>query len=242
MKRSRAAHNTADTKLRPNLVWKALLDPKVILLGLLAGGTHFAMSSLSNFMPDIILGLGFSNVNAQLMSVIVYVCGAVTTLFAGWISDKINRRGIPLMISLCVMVVGYVMLLVTSSLQARFAATCLLAMGGFPAAVLTLMWMVVNVVGYTKRGTTLALMNIVGQVCGIGGNQAYSDPPLYHKGHGASLGAVGGSLLICAIIYGYLTWLNKEKKRKQWGEKAAKLRDVSYDIIGDDHPDFFYTL
>lgn len=200
------------------------------------------MSSLSNFLPDIILGLGFSDVNAQLMSVIVYVCGTVTTLFAGWISDKINRRGIPLMISLCVMVVGYVMLLVTSSLQARFAATCLLAMGGFPTVVLTLMWMVVNIVGYTKRGTTLALMNIVGQVCGIGGNQAYSDPPLYHKGHGASLGAVGGSLLVCAIIYGYLTWLNKEKKRKQWGEKAAKLRDVSYDIIGDDHPDFFYTL
>jgi MFS family permease len=104
-------------------------------------------------MPDIVRGMGYEAVQAQLMTVIIYACAVVTVIFWGYLSDRYNQRSIPIMISASVMAIGYLIMLTvpSGSTNVRFFACCLMAMGGFPVALLQLMWLVVNTVSYTKR-------------------------------------------------------------------------------------------
>jgi hypothetical protein len=88
---------------------------------------------------------------------------------------------------------------------------------------------------------------MVGLLCGIAGNQAYRDPPLYRKGHASALGMTMVTFLAAVSCWFYLKWKNaqKQKNLEAVGEEdiseRERLRDMSWDVVGDDHPDFFYT-
>jgi len=201
-------------------------------------------------------------VKAQLMTVIVYGCAVVTVVFWGYTSDRTNQRSIPIMITSLIMATGYITNLATESMKPRFFSCILMAMGGFPVMLLQLMWMVINTVSYTKRfdhptyippgpylcvfsAVGLAMFNILGQLFGIAGNQSYRDPPLYTKGH---LGAMAATLLnfvVTLACFFYLKKMNVIKRRRledpACREKVEEERGLSYDVIGDEHPDFFFT-
>lgn len=49
--------------------------------------------SLALFSPTIIAKLGYTNANANLLSVPPYVLGFITTLAVGWMSDRSMNRG-----------------------------------------------------------------------------------------------------------------------------------------------------
>jgi len=74
LSRSAAAHNTGESKVYPKLIFRCLIEPQFWFLTLIDAGSHFCSSSVSNFLPDIIRGLGYESIQAQLMSVICYVC------------------------------------------------------------------------------------------------------------------------------------------------------------------------
>ena len=54
IKRSRATDNSSESKLRWKLMYKPLVDLKFWLLAGSLAGAHFAVSSVLNFLPDII--------------------------------------------------------------------------------------------------------------------------------------------------------------------------------------------
>lgn len=96
--------------------------------------------------------MGFvTNVNAQLMSAVVFVCAFVGVLFFSRIADKTGQRAKTLLVTLVFQMVGYIMMLGSSDSNVRFTGACLLAFGNYPGAVLIVTWMAMCVVGYTKR-------------------------------------------------------------------------------------------
>ncbi|CCX07775.1 major facilitator superfamily domain-containing protein [Pyronema domesticum] len=247
VERTRRTHNAEDSKIRPHLILAALKDPKIVMTCIAGGGNYYALSALTNFMPDIVRGMGYEAVQAQLMTVIIYACAVVTVIFWGYLSDRYNQRSIPIMISASVMAIGYLIMLTvpSDSTNVRFFACCLMAMGGFPVALLQLMWLVVNTVSYTKRAVGLAMFNIVSQLFGIAGNQSYQDPPLYRKGHAGAMGASLLTVVMTVLCFYHLKRKNATKRKRlqdpAQATKVAEERATSYDVIGDDHPDFFFT-
>ena len=67
--------------------------------------------SLALFTPTIITELGYTNADANLMSVPPYVLGFITTLFVAYASDRLVKRGIFIVGGMLVVVVGYIILI-----------------------------------------------------------------------------------------------------------------------------------
>ncbi len=124
IKRSRLAHNTGESKIQPKLILVLLMDPKFWLLVCIESATLFCLTSLTNFLPAILRGFGWSAVKSQLMTVIVYACSFVTILFWARVSDKTGRRGLVIITNACVAALGYILLLTLKGSSGRFAAAC----------------------------------------------------------------------------------------------------------------------
>ncbi|KAF3057119.1 hypothetical protein GL218_06034 [Daldinia childiae] len=240
--RSAKAHNTEEGSVEFKKIWKVLLDGHFWLFILTSCGGSFCQSSLSNFLPDIIQGFGYSDVNAQLFTIIVYVSGCIGILLFSRIADKTNARGIVQAVSLIPAVIGYAVLIWVTNKEVRFAATCFIAFSIFPSTVLQMSWAAMSFVGYTRRGSVLAFFNVFPHLFAISGNQAYQDPPYYSVGNSAALGMAIMMLVSTVALRFYLAYLNKKKAENQYTEKSNELRLKSIEELGDYHPDFFYTL
>ncbi|KAI1136002.1 putative pantothenate transporter [Hypoxylon sp. FL0543] len=242
IQRAARSHNTSEPRVELKQIWKVMLDLHFWLFILVSCGGAFCQSSLSNFLPDIIAGFGYSDVNAQLFTTIVYVCGCFGILFFSRIADKTNARGIVLAVSTVGAVIGYAVLIWVHHRDVRFAATCLVAFSVYPNTVLQLTWAAMSFVGYTRRGSVIAFFNIFPHLFAISGTQAYQDPPYYSIGNATALGMSVLMLLSSIGLRFYLGYLNKKKRANQFSEHAAYMRGKSIEEIGDHHPDFFYTL
>ncbi|KAI0602374.1 putative pantothenate transporter [Biscogniauxia sp. FL1348] len=242
VRRSQSAHNSTASALDLRKVHRVLLDLHFWLFTLIACGVHFCLGSLSNFLPDIIQGFGFETVDAQLFTVVVYACAFVGVLFWCRLADRTNARGLVLAAATSGSIVGYVMLIATTSRNVRYAGTCVLAFFIFPTAVLQLTWAAMNFVGYTRRGSALAFFNIISQLFAISGTQAYTDPPYYHKGHIASLAMVVVMTITSLVLRWYLSYLNRKKRSLSGQESQAPMSQESIEELGDKHPDFMYTI
>ncbi|KAL5089021.1 hypothetical protein Trisim1_006164 [Trichoderma cf. simile WF8] len=241
VQRSERAHNSSEARLQPKKILKLLMTIHFWLFTILYCVSLFTISSLSNFLPALVRGFGYSSIGAQLFTVIVYVCACLGILFFARIADKTNARGLTVAISSLGGIVGYAMLIGLENRDARFAATCLVAFCMFSKVVLVLSWAAMNFVGYTRRGAALALFNMFAQSFSIAGNQLYTDPPYYKKGNTASLGMSIAVVVISLVLRWYLGYLNDKKKRVQFLEESSASRQQSLEEIGDTHPDFFYT-
>jgi MFS family permease len=66
--RSVQAFNTLDAKINKSHIGAVFKQPFIYFMIIAYSGTIIGMSSLTNFMPSIIQGMGYSSVNAQLMT------------------------------------------------------------------------------------------------------------------------------------------------------------------------------
>ncbi|KIW18682.1 hypothetical protein PV08_02971 [Exophiala spinifera] len=241
IERSRQAYNTGESKIIPKLILRVLLDPKFWFLVVVESATLFCLSSLSNFLPAILHSFGWSTVKSQLMTVIVYACGFANILFSARISDKLQKRGIVIIVNLMIGAVGYILLLTLKGASGRFAGACIVAIGMYPNVVIVLTWMATINIGYTYRASAAALINSIAQAVAIGSNEVYNDPPYYKKGHGAALGMAAAGVASCGLLLLLLRYENDKKRKEQFSEKATELRNVSIDEIGNKHPDYFFS-
>jgi len=241
IKRSRRATNTGESNIKPKLILKLLVDPKFWMLVGIESATIFCITSLSNFLPDILHNFGWSSVKSQLMSVIVYACGFMSILFWARVSDKRGQRGLVILINLATATLGYILLITLTGDSGRFAGACIVAIGVYPNVVVNLTWAAGINVGYTFRASATALINSVAQAVAISSNQAYVDPPLYRKGHGAALGMVCFAGVCATALLFTLKDENRKKKLEQGSEKAQEMRRCTIDEIGNKHLDVFYS-
>ncbi|KAJ5414610.1 hypothetical protein N7509_001237 [Penicillium cosmopolitanum] len=188
-----------------------------------------------------LVGFGYTSMNTQLFSVIVYACACVGVLFWAKVADRTNARGLTMAASTCGAIVGYSLLLGLENDKARFGATCLVAFSVYPSVVLQLSWAAMSFIGYTRRGSSLAFTNIFSQIFAICGTQAYSDPPYYRKGNASALGLSCISLVLSLGLRWYFGAANKTKASEQFEEYACSQRQKGLEELGDKHPDFFYT-
>ncbi|KAI0479429.1 MFS general substrate transporter [Xylariaceae sp. FL0804] len=241
VERSRRSHNTSDSRLAWRRIPLVLADAHFWLFTLVACGGHFCLGSFTNFLPAIIQGLGYRDVEAQAYTVIVYACAFVGILFWCRLADVTNRRGLVIIGAAVFAVAGYALLVGSKDYRVQFAATTIVAFGVYPQIVLHLSWAALNFIGYTRRGSALAFFNIFSQLFAISGTQAYSDPPYYHKGNSVALGLSAVVIVSALILMWYLSFMNRKKAAAQTSDPNRGLSQQSVDEIGDKHPDFMYT-
>ncbi|KAF2800959.1 MFS general substrate transporter [Melanomma pulvis-pyrius CBS 109.77] len=226
-------------------VFAAAKDWKTWGYALCYMGCLCPLYSFSLFLPTILLGMGYKDTKAQLMSVPPYAVAAAMTVFIGWFADRTRWRGYCNMAVSFMGCIGFVMLLASSNVHVQYAGTFLGAAGIYPTVSNTLTWASNNVEGVYKRGVMVGIVVGWGNMNGVVSSNIYNphEKPHYRSGHGTVLGYMffclfGGSVLMHFMLRRENA-LRKSGKRDHWleGKDAEEIR-----MMGDVRPDFIYTL
>jgi MFS transporter, ACS family, tartrate transporter len=103
------AERRAKEEVRAFTVLQALFNPKVLLLSLNYLGIVTASLGMLFFIPQIIKSLGnFSNMTVGWLTMIPYICGGISMVTWGYVSDRVGERRWNLLAACVVSTIGLI--------------------------------------------------------------------------------------------------------------------------------------
>ncbi|QGN13723.1 high-affinity nicotinic acid transporter [Kluyveromyces marxianus] len=223
-------------------VWLAIKDIKTWVSAVALFGIDMSSFGLTVFMPIIITSMGFTHVNAQLMTVPIYFLTAVTFFICAYISDKIRIRS-PFIFGSCIScAVGLAIVLGSEKHGVRLFGVFVTALGIYVNASMNCLWLSGNNGNYFKRATALGINLFVGSSSGLVSGQIFvaKDKPKYTKGLSTCLGLqimAAGLTVVQFLMYRRLN------KKKEALIKHCEEHDepIPYDErLSDMNPQFKY--
>lgn len=212
-------------------VFSALADVKTWIPPLMYFSCNVSFSSLPVFLPTIIKNMGYSSIDAQGMSAPPYFLAFIVCIVSTWIADRTRQRGLMIAGLSLVGGVGYVILVCGPSVSVgvRYFGVFLAAAGVFPAIANILPWTVNNQGSDSKRGSGIALLNIVGQCGPLLGTRVFpdADAPYYTRGMAICAAFMFFNVLLTLTLR---TWLAMENRR-------FERRDAEADAAGEGQTD-----
>lgn len=87
------AHERRTVAVEHNIsLWRSFWDPRVVLLSINYLGIVTASLGMLLFLPQIVKQLGISNMEVGWVTMIPYICGAISMVVCGRISDRLGDR------------------------------------------------------------------------------------------------------------------------------------------------------
>ncbi|CAF1122939.1 unnamed protein product [Adineta ricciae] len=221
---------------------RAVTDYRSYTYGVIYLGVNLTLSSISGFLPTIIVSLGHTDAEAQLYSVPPYACAAVYMIIICRLSDRLRCHGLFVAGTMLLSCVGWIILLtVTTNQHARYFATFIVVMGAFTAVPLMLSWISKNTPNESQRAVQLGILNAIGQCFSILAAFIFptSDRPYWKLGFGLNLAFNGLSAILAAILYCLLRYENARRDRLAESNNA-ETTDPSTTVTTDLAPTFRY--
>jgi len=169
-----------------------------------------------------------SNLASQALSAPPYLLAFVVVLLTALFSDRTRTRAPYIIFHALLAALGYLLLSLLGYLRApsiyRYVAVYPAAAGFFSAITLILTWTLNNQNSDERRGTGVAMLNLIGQFGPLLGTRLYpdSDEPFYVRGM-----AVCGVFML--LVAGLAWWLRgilaRENRRGGQGEKSKMEED-----------------
>lgn len=229
--------------LRSTARFYVLIVAKPWITALMYFSCNVSFASLPVFLPTILAEMGFSKINAQGLSAPPYFLAGLLVILTTWIADKTSQRGAMIVFLSLVGATGYIMLATTTSVGSRYAGVYLAAAGIFPCIGNILPWVLNNQGSDTRRGTGIAILNLVGQCGPLLGTRLYpgSEKPYYRKGMWvcAAFMLFNGALALSLRFL--LVWENKRLDQKYGVQDTDAKEDTA---TGEENagPKFRYIL
>lgn len=228
------------------------LDRKKIFLGIFSPVTlstafiflldNVTVQDLAFFAPTIVRTIYPHNtvVSQQLHTVPPYVVGAVFTVLLPYLSSRLDRRNIFLILGAPLMMCGYIMFLASEAPHVRYAATFLIASGAFAFGALCNAQVSANVISDTARSSAIGTNVMMGNVGGLIATWSFLpfDGPNYHIGNGLNLGTSSAILVLSIAL---LFWMKADNRTREKRDVDAELAGMSQGEIQDldwRHPAF----
>lgn len=220
-----------------------LLDYKPWINGLMYFSCNVSFASLPVFLPTILAAMGYSNVNAQGLSAPPYFLAFLMVLLTCWFADKTSQRGYTIVLLSLLGASGYIMLAVSTRTGVRYAGVFLAAAGVFPCIGNILPWVMNNQGSDSKRGTGIAIINVVGQCGPLLGTRLYpaSEEPYYRKGMWVCAAFMLFNGFLAILLRTLLVWENKKLDRK-FGPVVKRKHAEAEEGEENDGPRFRYML
>jgi len=220
-------------------VMEALTDWRVYLGGVMYFGFNTALASTNAFLPTILQTLGYSNANAQLLTVPPYACAGLMLLAVSWCSDHYNQRGIFIAACSVLVAVGYILLDTVLHNGVRYFAVFCVVSGTYPCIGLTIAWYTHNLGSESKKAAGVPMFMAIGQCGAVLGSHLYPniDKPRYIKGFSVGCGLM---FVACFIALGLSTYYRMENKRRDREYGTLQEGKVETDVNADKSPSFRY--
>ena len=141
--------------------------------------------------------MGYSALTSQALAAPPYLSAFISVLLTSWLSDRWRQRSFFVCFHALLAATGYSTIAVAGS-QAeyvwagwRYVGVYPAAMGFFSAITIIITWTINNQESHSRKGTGVAMLNIIGQMGPLIGVRLYPDKdgPYYVKG-----------MSICAIF------------------------------------------
>jgi hypothetical protein len=116
--------------------------------------SNVAVQSLALFMPTILFALGWTALKTQFYTVPVYTVACCYTIFITYVSDRLQRRGLILMLNNVITITGFAILISAKSNSVKYFAVYLAGAGGMPTGPVYLAWALGNAAGPSIRAVT----------------------------------------------------------------------------------------
>ncbi|KAF2167564.1 hypothetical protein M409DRAFT_22369 [Zasmidium cellare ATCC 36951] len=243
-------------------VWDAVSDWKTWTGSITTIGCSGGLYAFSLFLPTVLRGLGFSVIRTNLLSVAPYAAGALFTIFIGFVSDRLMRRGLIQISTSLLGVIGFTLLVAHVHPWVKYGGSFLATMGVYPCVPHSLVWISNNIEGFYKRGIVfgicIGLANLQARLAlftarlvetdnsqGVVISYLFpaSDAPAYRAGNSTALGYVAIGITLGSMLQYVL--LSLENRARRAGKRDARIENKSEEEIaalGDKRPDFFYVL
>ncbi|KAJ5788439.1 hypothetical protein N7457_003429 [Penicillium paradoxum] len=189
-------------------------------------GISTPFSSLSLFTPAITAGLGYANLQAQLMTVPPYAVAYVVTVAAAWSADHFNSRGLHSAIFSFIGAMGFLAsaVLPPTAYLSRYGCLIVAASGSFACIPPLLGWLSSNIRSTAGAGLAIALnvsFGAPGQIVGVWiykSNEAKAGYPTGHWTNAALLLFVTAGCILLRLYYG---WRNRRGDGARDGKSFA---------------------
>ncbi|PLB36953.1 putative MFS transporter [Aspergillus candidus] len=200
-------------------------------------------------LPTITKAMGYSNTNAQFMTVPPYVVGAISAVCFSLLSDRFHWRMPFVVTPLALVTVGYSIILSLDGKLGENSGLALFSMifvclGLYPTHPAVSSWSSSNLPSSSQRSIGLAFNICVGNIGGIIGSFMYIDEegPAYHTGFGLSVALAGTSLIVAAVLDLHFYLQNKKRARVSEDEIKRQHTGAELMAMGEKSPLFIYTL
>lgn len=192
--------------------------------------------------------MGFTNTNAQLMTVPPYICGCLSSIFFAFLSDRFNRRMPFAAIPFALIAIGNIMILSLDGDLGRVGVSLtsiiIYCIGIYPIQPAVSSWAANNLAPASCRAIGVAFAICFGNTGGIIGSYMFLDKekPSYHTGFGLSLAFGATGLLSALILELSYKWANKQKEKITEDEIRARYTEDDLLRMGHKSPYFKFTL
>jgi predicted MFS family arabinose efflux permease len=117
---------------------------------------------------------------------------AVTGTFVAFLSDRIWLRGVLVLFTLPLAVIGYVVIARVDCNHVKYGMTFLMSAGIYSSVPPILVWLLNNSAGHYKRATSGAMQLVLENCGGIVGAFLYpnTEKPTYYKSHNVVMGCL----------------------------------------------------
>ncbi|PFH58452.1 hypothetical protein XA68_13680 [Ophiocordyceps unilateralis] len=229
-------------KMDKTKLLRGLTCPVTLTTSFLFLLNNVTVQGLAFFAPTIVKTIysDRSLVQQQLYTVPPYVVGAFFTLLFPFVSWRLDRRLIFIILSAPLVIVGYCMFLGSQDHTVRYAATFLVASSAFALGPLTNAHVSVNVVSDTARSAAIGMNVMMGNIGGLISSWSFLpfDAPNYHIGNGLNLATASTILLVATAMF---YWQNQDNEKRRTRDAEAELGRLTQQQIEDldwKHPDF----
>ncbi|TFK73161.1 MFS general substrate transporter [Pluteus cervinus] len=247
---------TANKTFKRYQMIEAFTDVRIWLIVLSEFLISVPNGALTNFSNLVIESFGYTAKQTLILSTPAGVVGALTTLFVGWYSDKINGRMVPFILCMFPTIIGAAMLIGLNGSGNKgallFAIYIIIMFSSSYSMVYA--YNASNTSGYTKKATVNAMTLVAFCVGNVIGAEIFlpQDAPAYIPGKIVIMVLMAFQIFVCLVIRWINIRLNKKKQaqvaelkaRKGWTDadvQKERDRHAFADLTDQENIHFVYT-
>ncbi|KAI9487467.1 MAG: major facilitator superfamily domain-containing protein [Benjaminiella poitrasii] len=226
---------------------KALTDWKVWVYMVMFFCGSVPNTSVSNFLPSIVKGMGYDNkLSANLMSAPPYVAAVFVMIIGAYSSDRKKDRAYHAVAGALVCMMGYIILTVSTDRPVLYTGACIAVAGIFVINPIVNAWLTSNIAPDMKKSVATAMAVSANNSAGLVGSNIYrhSDAPRYLRGHKINLCFISIFIILTLVQRGLLSRANRRKQQEKENSRNEELQTLlgNDTRIGDESLDFKYRL
>ncbi|THZ50704.1 high-affinity nicotinic acid transporter [Aureobasidium pullulans] len=216
----------------------AFTDPIIYIASASFFSASIALFGFGTFLPTIIKGLGYTSLQANYLTIPVYIFATLTLITATFTSDRLQKRAIVLAILPIAPIIGFIIACSTASHAAGYFAMFLCGAGIYSYNCLILTWISTNLAPDYKRSMAMPFFVSLANISGVVSSQIYpsTDGPRYLMGNGVSAGTE--TLALCGVVA--VWWTLRRRNLEKEKLRGSGVEDNGMD--GDRALDFVYNL